>query len=179
MTTIKPWANVVSAATTAAVERIFFAASGTQAFASDEARAAFKERWLGRYLLHDAAHGFVAVGDDGAIEGYLVGSLDDPAQTERFGDIEYFAIFSEITARYPAHLHVNLDARARSQGTGSALVEAFCDHAREAGSRGVHVVTGRSARNAGFYERLGFYERGTTKSAGHAVVLLGRDLGTE
>ena len=179
MTTIKPWADVVSAEAMAAVERIFFSASGTQAFASEEARAAFKERWFERYLLHDAAHGFVAVGDGGAIEGYLVGSLDDPARTPRFGDIEYFTFFSEITARYPAHLHVNLDARARSQGTGSALVEAFCDHAQAAGSRGVHVVTGKYARNTGFYERLGFYERGTTKSAGHAIVLLARDLRTE
>jgi GNAT superfamily N-acetyltransferase len=160
----------------AEVERIFFAASGTKAFASEAAREAFRERWLGRYLVHDAGHVFVALDEERRIVGYLVGCLDDPARTARFGDIGFFADFAGLTARYPAHLHVNLDEAARGSGIGGLLVEAFCEQVVAAGLPGVHVVTGKGVRNAGFYERLGFHERGAATFNGHEVVFLGRDL---
>ena len=160
----------------AAIERIFYAASWTKAFASEAARDAFRERWLGRYLVHDAGHVFVALDGARQVVGYLVGCLDDPAQTNRFGDIGFFADFAGLTARYPAHLHVNLVERARGAGIGGLLVEAFCEQAARAGLPGVHVVTGRGVRNVGFYERLGFFERGVTVFNGHEVVFLGRDL---
>ena len=157
-----------------AIERIFFAASGTTAFASVEARLAFRERWLGRYLVHDAGQVFVALDGAGQIVGYLVGCLDDPARTARFSDIGYFAEFAELTERYPAHLHVNLDAAARGGGIGSLLVEAFCEQVVAAKLPGVHVVTGAGARNASFYQRLGFLECGAATFSGHKVVFLGR-----
>ena len=158
------------------IERIFFAASGTQTFASDEVRAAFRERWLGRYFDHDPALVYVAVAPDGAITGYLVGSFDDPALAPRFSDIGYFARFAELNARYPAQLHVNLDERARGAGTGGLLVEAFVDEVRRVGLPGVHVVTGQGVRNVTFYERLGFIERGHLTTNGKTVVFLGRDV---
>lgn len=162
----------------ASIERIFFAASGTKTFASEEARDAFRERWLGRYLVHDAGHVFVALDGARRIVGYLVGCLDDPARTERFGDIGFFAGFAPLTARYPAHLHVNLDEAARGAGIGGLLVEAFCEQVVAAGLPGVHVVTGKGVRNVGFYERLKFFERGSAAFNGHEVVFLGRDLST-
>lgn len=161
----------------AEIERIFFEASGTKVFASDAARDAFSARWLGRYLTGDPAHVFVALDTTGEIMGYLVGCLDDPARTARFTDIGYFADFAGLTARYPAHLHVNLDARARGAGVGSRLVEAFCEQVRKGGLPGVHVVTGQGVRNVSFYERLGFIERGSATFNGHGIVFLGRDLG--
>lgn len=160
----------------AEVERVFFAASGTKAFANDAAREAFRERWLGRYLTHDAGHVFVALNGAGRIVGYLVGCLDDPARTARFSDIGFFADFAPLTARYPAHLHVNLDEAARGLGVGGLLVEAFCGQVRDAGLPGVHVVTGKGVRNVRFYERLGFLQRGAAAFNGHEVVFLGRDL---
>lgn len=160
----------------AAVERIFFAASGTQSFADDSAKLMFRERWLGRYLTIDADKAWVAVDTSGAIVGYLVGSFDDPGCTARFADIGYFAELAAVTARFPAHLHVNLDAAARGGGIGSRLVEAFCAQAAAAGMPGVHVVTGKGQRNVGFYERLGFGERAVAQSNGCDVVLLGREL---
>ncbi|MEQ1697940.1 MAG: GNAT family N-acetyltransferase [Hyphomicrobiaceae bacterium] len=158
------------------VERIFFAASGTKAFACEAAREAFRERWLGRYLTHDAQHVFVALDAARRVVGYLVGSLDDPARTARFGDIGFFADFAPLTARYQAHLHVNLDESARGSGIGGLLVEAFCGDVRAAGLPGVHVVTGKGVRNVAFYERLGFLERGAAVFNGHDIVFLGRDL---
>jgi GNAT superfamily N-acetyltransferase len=158
------------------IERIFFAASGTQSFADEAARAVFRERWLGRYLAHDADKVFVALDGGGTVVGYLVGSFDDPAQTARFSDIGYFAELAHVTARYPAHLHVNLDERVRGAGVGSRLVEAFCAEASAAKMPGVHIVTGRGLRNVAFYQRLGFRERGAAVSNGRDVVMLCREL---
>ena len=161
------------------IERIFFAASGTQTFATAAAKCAFLERWLGRYFEHDPGLVFVALAGakpEQRITGYLAGSLDDPAKAPRFNDIGYFAMFAELTARYPAHLHVNLVASGRGAGTGSRLVEAFAGSVRAAGLAGVHVVTGLGVRNVSFYERLGFAERGRLETSGKAIVFLGREL---
>lgn len=158
------------------IDAVFFAASNTQSFAGEDARTQFRERWLGRYLAYDAGHVFVALDEDGAVAGYLAGSFDDPARAERFGDIGYFARLAEVTARYPAHLHVNLAPGARSRGTGSALVAAFVAQAQLAGLPGAHVVTGKGARNVGFYLRLGFLERAVFPWNGVNLVVLGRDL---
>ncbi|HEX5666236.1 MAG TPA: hypothetical protein VFX71_05335, partial [Hyphomicrobium sp.] len=96
----------------AQLDAIFFEASGTKTFASSEDRAAFRERWLGRYLAHDAQHAFLAVAGAGSpgetLAGYLVGSIEDPALAPRFDDLGYFKALSHLTARYPAQLHVNL-----------------------------------------------------------------------
>lgn len=162
------------AASTAAIERIFFAASGTQTFIDPATRAAFHERWLGRYLSHDSDHVWLASHEHGATLGYLVGSLADPARTARFADIAYFEHFATLTQHFPAHLHINLDADARNQGIGGKLIESFCDQVRAAALPGVHVVTGKGIRNVAFYERLGFIERGALAANGREIVLLGR-----
>ncbi len=162
------------------LDGIFFQASGTQSFESDAARAAFRERWLGRYLEHDAQHAFLALVAPGTAEedlaGYLVGSLDDPATAARFADLGYFQQMAPLTARYPAQLHVNLAEEWRGRGVGRALVEAFCAHAAAAGSRGVHVFTGRGLRNVRFYEAAGFSEVGAAAWHGREIVMLARDL---
>lgn len=161
--------------TAAEIESIFFAASDVRVFSSDEARAAFRERWLGRYLEHDPAHVYVAL-SEGRVAGYLAGCLDDPATAERFSDIPYFRAFASVTRDFPAHLHVNLAEPWRGIGVGGALVEAFARDAAETGAPGVHVVTGKGRRNAGFYSRHGFETRAVTEWNGKEVVLLGRVL---
>jgi GNAT superfamily N-acetyltransferase len=119
---------------------------------------------------------FLALDDEATVIGYLVGSLDDPARAPRFADIGYFSTFAALTARYPAQLHVNLDASSRGGGIGAALVDAFVAEVVRAGLPGVHVVTGRGVRNVAFYERSGFLERGSLETNGKAIVFLGRDL---
>jgi GNAT superfamily N-acetyltransferase len=162
------------AAAEAEITAIFFASSATQSFADEAVRAAFRERWLGRYLTHDAQHVFVALNEAERIIGYLVGALEDPAQAERFGDLAFMQAFAALTPQYPAHLHVNLTASARGQRIGEGLVERFVDDVRTARLPGVHVVTGRGVRNVGFYNRLGFEERGLLATANGAMVFLGR-----
>jgi GNAT superfamily N-acetyltransferase len=158
------------------IERVFFSSSLRQSFESAEERDAFRERWLGRYLLHFPQYAWVALDDSRHAVGYLVGSLGDPARDPLFADLPFFAHFDALTPRYPAQLHVNLDAAWRGRGIGARLVEAFADQARARGVPGVHVVTTRGARNVGFYLANGFVERGALKSGEHELLFLGRDL---
>lgn len=168
--------DVTDAGIVAAVEAIFFAASATQSFASAAARADFRERWLGRYLAHDASDALVALDGPDAVVGYLVGARDDPAVAPRFADIGYFRHLADLTAAYPAHLHVNLAAEARGQGVGARLVAAFCDRLSAAGIAGVHIVTGAGARNVGFYDRQGFRALRALDWGGRPIVVMGRRL---
>ena len=165
-----------SPALDAGLDAIFFESSNVKSFANDAARAQFRERWLGRYLVHDPKWAFVAVSNSSDVLGYVVGSLDDPALSPRFSDIPYFAAFKNLTRQYPAHLHVNLASHARNSGLGSQLVARFISDAAKAGAAGVHVVTSRDARNAGFYNRNGFHEAGSNGDGGRDIVFLARAL---
>jgi GNAT superfamily N-acetyltransferase len=160
----------------AGLERVLFATAGPRVFKSDAERAAFRWRWLGQFLEYDGAQALVALARDGTVAGYLVGCFDDPAKLARFDELSYFQDFAPLTARYPAHLHINLDAAFRGAGLGSRLIAAFVEMAAAAGVAGVHVVTGRGARNVGFYNRNGFVERGYMTWNGREIVFLGREL---
>lgn len=156
------------------LDAIFFEASGTKLFAGAADRAAFRERWLGRYLTHEPGWAYLALADDGAVAGYLVGSIEDPAASGRFGDIGYFRDFADLTAHCPAHIHVNLAPPYRNRGIGGKLIDAFAADAARAGAEGMHVVTGAASRNVSFYVRNGFRELARSRLNGHEVALLGR-----
>lgn len=158
------------------LDEIFFETSNTKSFASEAERQAFRMRWLGRYLEVYPRWVYLALAPGGEIAGYLVGSLDDPAKTALFSDIGYFKDFAALTARYPAQLHVNFGAQWRGAGAGSKLVSAFAGDVARAGAPGVHVVTSRGSRNAGFYVRNGFEEAGALTLNGRELVFLGRPL---
>src|SRR5262249_3905700 len=78
---------------------IFFEPSNPKAFGGEPERAAFRERWLGRYLASEPHFAYVALADDEMPAGYLVGSLSEPVGFEAFANAAW---------EYPAHLHVNL-----------------------------------------------------------------------
>jgi GNAT superfamily N-acetyltransferase len=158
------------------LDAVFFEASSTKIFADDAARSAFRERWLGRYLDHDARFAHVALADDGAVAGYVVGSIEDPARAARFHDLGYFQTFRDLTERYPAHLHINLAPEFRGRGVGGELIARFIEYARRAGAPGIHVTTSRGARNVTFYERLGFEERGATGEGDREILFLAQDI---
>ncbi|MBS0250739.1 MAG: GNAT family N-acetyltransferase [Proteobacteria bacterium] len=159
----------------AEIDRIFFESSNTKTFPSDAARAAFRERWLGRYLSNDPAFAYIAKDGGGRIVGYLIGAIEDPALTSRFADIAYFAALSEQTKRYPAHLHVNISPEFRNRGIGGRLIDSFLADAKLAGAPGVHVVTSAGAANVSFYNRNGFVEVARAGTSG-GLVFLARSL---
>jgi GNAT superfamily N-acetyltransferase len=162
------------------VDAVFLEASERRSVASPEERAAFRDRWLGRYLRGGSDIVLVAEDRTGTVAGYLVGALEDPADQERFADIGYFrAEFRTLCRRYPAHLHINLAPAFRNCGIGARLISAFAIRAAEAGAQGMHVVTGKGARNVRFYNRCGFVELGLTAWNGRQVVFLGKPLGLQ
>jgi GNAT superfamily N-acetyltransferase len=149
------------------LDAIFFEASGTKSFADANERAAFRERWLGRYLLQHPQWAYAAIAPDGTLAGYLVGALDEG------GGLDDFAA---ATVEFPAHLHVNLAPQYRSQGIGGELIEACMADMAPTGVTGVHVVTSVDSRNVRFYERNGFRPRARTSVNGRELVFLGRRL---
>jgi ribosomal protein S18 acetylase RimI-like enzyme len=163
-----------------AIDAIFFEASNTKAFASDAARCAFRERWLGRYLRDNPQFCYLALTDSGAVAGYLVGAIDDPGSNTRFAELGYSAAFREASKRYPAHLHVNLAPAYRGLRMGGWLIDAFVADAHRAGATGVHVVTSATSDNVRFYSRNGFVEVARTRLAqagpNDTLVLLGREI---
>jgi GNAT superfamily N-acetyltransferase len=163
----------------AQLDAIFFEASG-RSFPSAREGAAFRERWLGRYLEGGTDVVLLALDPTGAVAGYLVGALQDPAGQPRFADIDYFrGGFRGLCRRYPAHLHINLAPAARGRGLGARLIGVFAARAAAGGAPGMHVVTARSARNVGFYLRCGFAELGSTCWHSREVLFLGRALDCE
>lgn len=159
-----------------AIDAIFFEASSVKDFTDDAARAAFRERWLGRYLTHYPEWAYLAFDAEGHLLGYLCGCIDDPNGMPRFADIVYFSAFQFLTINYPAHLHINLDHRHRGQGTGTLLIDAFVRDATDAGVQGMHLVTSRGARNVRFYEQCGFRELGALIHGKGEIVFLARKL---
>lgn len=156
------------------VEDIFFTSSTVQQFTDDAHRARFKARWLGRYLDNFPESFFVAVTDEGAVLGYLAGCLAEPRSKSLFADLAYYAAFGPLCDTYPAHLHINVAAQARSQGVGAALIEAFAAQVAQAKLPGLHLVTDQAARNVRFYQRNGFAVLETTLSHNIPVVFMGR-----
>lgn len=163
---------------TADLDAIFFESSATRSFPDEQTRTAFRERWLGRYLAHDSRWFYAALldGGRGPLVGYLAGAADDPAHAARFADIGYFSDLAEVTARYPAHLHINVASGIRSTGIGARLIAAFVADLRAAGCPGVHLVTGAGSRNVVFYRRNGFEEVKRFMWGDRDLVLLGRTL---
>lgn len=63
----------------------------------------------------------------------------------------------EITARYPAHLHIDILPPYQGQGYGRQLIEAFVAAVSRAGAKGVHVTVDTANQRAlAFYPRVGF-----------------------
>ncbi|MCL3776614.1 MULTISPECIES: GNAT family N-acetyltransferase [unclassified Actinomyces] len=65
----------------------------------------------------------------------------------------------DLVTDFPAHVHINLVARARRLGAGRALMSSFAEGAREAGVPGLHLGAGEdNLRALAFYRAIGMVE---------------------
>lgn len=66
-------------------------------------------------------------------------------------------------ARWPSHLHINVEPRARGTGAADGLMNRWLDRLRETGSPGCHLQTlCENTRAVRFFERMGFARHGPT-----------------
>lgn len=64
---------------------------------------------------------------------------------------------SAVVREYPAHLHIDLLARAQKKGQGKLLMQALFAALRAKGVRGVHLGVGaKNINGIAFYEHIGF-----------------------
>lgn len=88
--------------------------------------------------------------DDGSRDAQLIREIHEPLRTA-----------TELAEEYPAHLHLDLEERARGKGLGRALIERLLSDLRDRGVVGVHLGVDEDNKNAlGFYQHLGFRELG-------------------
>jgi GNAT superfamily N-acetyltransferase len=148
-------------------------------------RRMFIDIFLCPYTLYYADYCWVAE-IDGEVIGYLTGCPDTASFTPRLHDALRAAAGRTLRGRYrirwrtlragiafvrelqrrpamptlrdyPAHLHLNLAAPYRGQGTGRRLMQAYLDQCRAAGLPGVHLTTSDQNRVAlRLYAALGF-----------------------
>ncbi len=173
-------AGVVADVLAAGITRIFRATAARWP-ADPTAAAAFQTLWLDQYLANErdlvtVALARAVLATQADVLGYIVGCRTDPATSPRFDALSYFKDFAAHTPAFPAHLHINLDARARGQGIGAHLVEDLCRRLAAERIAGIHVVTARDHRNVSFYTRLGFTERAHTPRGTTDVLFLARTL---
>ena len=84
--------------------------------------------------------------DDGSPDAELIRLIHTPERTPE-----------ALAREYPAHLHVDLEERARGTGLGRLLMERLLSDLRARGVIGVHLGVALSNTNAyGFYAHLGF-----------------------
>ena len=80
-----------------------------------------------------------------------------------------------LGAKYPAHLHMNVEAEFRKEGVGKLLFEKFRQELARERVSGIHLFCGEGPLE--FYRRLGFKEIGCAKiSKGVRVFALGYEI---
>jgi len=76
----------------------------------------------------------------------------------------------QVAESYPAHLHMNLLPRLRSQGVGSRLLGNWLEAARNRSVEAVHVAVNRvNTRGIRFWSKHSFVEIPTGEPAGRKV----------
>jgi ribosomal protein S18 acetylase RimI-like enzyme len=138
--------------------------------------------YVGPYIVQGNGTQLVVVDELGSA-GYLL-STDDTLRFEAWAEAEWWPELREryvipdpaspdaeligyihspertsvaLATEYPAHLHIDLQERARGTGLGRTVIERLLVELREREVVGVHLgVDVNNANAIGFYEHLGF-----------------------
>ena len=138
--------------------------------------AAFIAHWTDYYRYQEANLIYVARTMENRLAGYLMGCSDSRAAASCLAHHAGFALFADLHAAYPAHLHINCRPEYRCQGIGGRLIQAFAEDLRDRSVGGVHVVTAKAARNVRFYQRNGFQYAAERTYQDRRLLFLGRHL---
>jgi ribosomal protein S18 acetylase RimI-like enzyme len=157
-----------------AAEAIFFESSSKKVFSDEAERLRFRERYFGVYTDRDPEWFLLAHDDHASVLGYLAGAPD--TREEHLALNPYLGGFRREIVLYPAHLHINFSPEARGLGLGSLLISEFERRLKDHSIPGVHLVTGATERNVGFYNKNGYLEASRIRVGSSELVLLGKRL---
>jgi GNAT superfamily N-acetyltransferase len=158
------------------VWEIFFLTSRPGVHPIDYQKEDFFYSWAGWYLETAPEQTLLIRNEDKRIVGYLVGCLDSTSARRLYQHLFYYQAFAHCYSEYPSHFHVNCDPDFQSVGFGGALVKKFVSNAADSGVTGVHVVTGATAKNRSFYDKLEFIEYDQKLIGNSSLVFLGKKL---
>lgn len=124
------------------------------------------------YIEQEPEHCFVAVNDADEAVGYVLCAVDFPVWEKKFTEIYLKKAKNPVTkyvgkgtidtlrafaAKYPAHLHIDIDAEYQRQGLGTKLIDALREHLAEQGVQGLMFCVGSDNENGRkFYQKYGF-----------------------
>ncbi len=157
-----------------AAEGIFFESSSKKTFSGEEERLRFRERYFGVYAERDPEWFLLAHDGNGSVLGYLAGA--PVTREEHLALNPYLEGFRREMTLYPAHLHINFSPEARGLGLGSLLISEFERRLKSHSIPGVHLVTGVTERNVGFYNKNGYLEASRIRVGSTELLLLGKRL---
>lgn len=139
---------------------VFWETANTHTFDDAVARLGFVRKYFDYYwerapelflLAFDGP--MVPGGADPAVLGYVCAVADTRDHDELYELSAHLALFADLYAEYPAHLHINLTAASRGRGLGGRLIAGL---EQRLAVPGLHLVTDSGARNARFYRKNGF-----------------------
>lgn len=157
------------------IRSIFFESSARKNFAREEDKDSFFNLWTSYYLKNEIESVYTASDSDGDIVGYLMGCQDSRAASAHYAPLlKSYALFADLFAEFPAHLHMNLTESSRGRGLGQRLIDAFLADLKPCA--GVHIVTSADARNVHFYRRQGFTHEIRRVLDGREYLFMGRSL---
>lgn len=156
--------------------------------------------YTGPYVIYQPELAFVLEDDEGVC-GYTLGALDSEAFYRRMND-EWLSKLREeyddpqgdrsgwtpdeqlthiihhprepvLFPEYPAHLHIDIIARAQGQKLGGEMMDTLIQALRDQGSPGVHLGMAVSNDRAyGFYINYGFHELNRDDDTIHMAMAL-------
>ncbi len=126
------------------------------------------------YCEQEPENAFVLVDENDVAQGYVFGSTNfwsyikkiRPylAKVKKLGRSYYMDALGEIighgvySLRYPAHLHIDINAPFRGNGNGSRMISTLTEHMKnDMGSKSIMLIVGTSnKRGINFYQKNGF-----------------------
>lgn len=133
---------------------IFFESSTKKDFKDQKEKDAFFWKYVGFYLSHYSEYAWLAI-QDGKLLGYVLG-MPATNNSDLYAIQPHLEAFKEYFKSYPAHLHVNCHINARGKGIGKLLVLKLLEQLKDENVQGLHIMTGPTAKNKVFYQKLGF-----------------------
>ncbi len=135
------------------------------------------------YIEQEPENVFVLVDENDVAQGYVFGAMNFKTYLKQFkpylkvvrglGMGYYKDAVAEIIAhgvfslKYPAHLHIDINAPFRGNGNGSKMISTLTEHMKSNGAKSIMLVVGTSnTRGINFYKKNGFKIITSFKSSG-------------